>query len=177
MSDTVVIRPFTEGDADMLFDAVCESRAEVSQWMAWCTPGYSLEHAASFIRASIAGRATGSSYDFAVFDVHGEFAGCCGVNHINAIDKFANLGYWSRTSMTGRGVAPAAARAVAAWAFANTDLNRLEIVAAVGNLRSQRVAEKAGALREAVLRQRMIVRGTASDAVMYCLVRSTDQQR
>jgi RimJ/RimL family protein N-acetyltransferase len=98
-------------------------------------------------------------------------AGVCGVNHINNVDRFANLGYWIRTSLSRRGLAPAAVLAVAEWTFANTPLNRLEIVVAVGNTKSQRVAHKVGALREAVLHQRMMVNGAPSDAVMYAVVR------
>jgi RimJ/RimL family protein N-acetyltransferase len=71
----------------------------------------------------------------------------------------------------GRGVAPAAVRLVAEHAFRETDLVRLEIVCAVGNVRSQRVAEKAGAVREGVLRNRLLLPSGPSDAVMFSLVR------
>jgi RimJ/RimL family protein N-acetyltransferase len=87
------------------------------------------------------------------------------------MNRFANLGYWVRSSAAGRGVAPAAVRQVAAYAFRETDLNRLEIVIAVGNSRSQRVAEKVGATREGVLRSRLVLPSGPSDAVMYSLVR------
>jgi RimJ/RimL family protein N-acetyltransferase len=168
---SISIRLFTEADIDALYAAVDESRAEVSRWMAWCTPDYSREHASQFINASMAGHANGTSHDFAVCDARGVLAGVCGINHINLIDRFANLGYWTRSSCTQQGIAPAAVLAVAEWAFANTPLNRLQIVAAVDNVRSQRVAIKAGALREGVLRQRMLVLGLPSDAVMHSLIR------
>jgi RimJ/RimL family protein N-acetyltransferase len=169
--ETVSIRPLTEHDADTLLAAVRESYDEVSPWMVWCRPDYSIEHALSWIRSTISGHETGLSYEFGVFDALGTFAGACGINHINHLDRFANLGYWVRTSASRRGIATAAAQAVAKWTFANTDLNRLEIVAAVDNHRSQRVAQKVGALREGVLRQRMLVGGQPSDAVMFSLVR------
>jgi RimJ/RimL family protein N-acetyltransferase len=60
---------------------------------------------------------------------------------------------------------------VAEHAFQETDLMRLEIVCAVGNVRSQRVAEKVGALREGVLRNRLLLPSGPSDAVMFSLVR------
>jgi RimJ/RimL family protein N-acetyltransferase len=65
-----------------------------------------------------------------------------------------------------------AARLVAEYAFRETDLIRLEIVCAVANTRSQRVAEKVGAVREGMLRSRRLSSGP-SDAAMYSLVRST----
>ncbi len=168
------IRPFTEMDVNDLVEAVHESHAEISPWMVWCRPDYSTEHATAWIRDSIAGRALGTSYEFAVIDDSEILAGVCGVNHINNVDRFANLGYWIRTSLSGRGIIPAATLAVAEWTFAHTTLNRLEIVVAVGNNRSHRVAEKIGALREGVLRQRMMVGEIANDAVMYSLVRPTE---
>jgi RimJ/RimL family protein N-acetyltransferase len=57
------------------------------------------------------------------------------------------------------------------WTFANTTLNRVEIVVAVDNVRSQRVAEKVGAHRDAVLEKRVMVRGLPSEAVLYSVVR------
>ncbi len=170
---TVLIRPYTETDAHDLYLAVQESYAEISPWMVWCQPDYSLDHAISWIHSTIAARENGTSYEFAVLDEHGTLCGACGINHINTVDRFANLGYWIRTSKSGRGITPAAVLAVAEWTFANTDLHRLEIVTAVGNTKSQRVAEKVGALREGVLRNRLMVGGAPSDAVMYSLARPT----
>jgi RimJ/RimL family protein N-acetyltransferase len=167
----ITIRQVEESDADAVLAAVRESYAEVSPWMVWCTADYSMEDALKWIRATGEARAAGSACEFLVFDSSGALAGVCGINHVNSIDRFANLGYWIRTSRTGRGIAPAAVLAVAEWAFANTPLNRLEIVAALGNTRSQRVAEKVGALREGILRSRLVVGGVPVDAVMYSLVR------
>lgn len=82
----------------------------------------------------------------------------------------ANLGYWVRTSAAGRGVATGATRAVARFGFEQIGLKRIEIVAAVNNLSSQRVAEKAGAVREGVLRKRLLIRGESHDAVLFSLV-------
>ena len=51
-------------------------------------------------------------------------------------------------------------------------LLRLEIVCAVGNQRSQRVAARAGALREGILRHRLLLHDQPVDAVVYSLVRA-----
>ena len=77
-----------------------------------------------------------------------------------------------RTSAAGHGVARTAVTQVAAWAYAHTDLMRLEIIAATGNVASQRVAEHAGARREGVLRSRLFVRGQFQDAVVFSIVRT-----
>jgi len=68
-------------------------------------------------------------------------------------------------------LATPATRLVAAWGFANTKLNRLEILASVRNLASIRVAEKAGGVREGVLRSRLLLHGQPHDAVIFSIIR------
>ena len=84
-----------------------------------------------------------------------------------------NLGYWVRTSAAGRGAATRATRLAARFGFEQLGLHRIEIVAAIDNIGSQRVAEKAGAVREGVLRKRLLIRGKSQDAVLYSLIRET----
>jgi ribosomal-protein-serine acetyltransferase len=165
------IRAYEPEDAQALWEAVRESVAEVSPWLPWCHPQYSMAEAVEWIRSRAPLAAEGREYTFAIVGAEGRFLGGCGLNQINRIHRFGNLGYWVRTSATRQGVATEAARQVAAFAFGNTDLVRLEIVCAVRNEPSQRVAERAGAVREGVLKHRLLLRGRAVDAVMYSLVR------
>ena len=56
-----------------------------------------------------------------------------------------NLGYWVRTSRRGEGIAVRATKLAARYAFENVGLIRVEVVMAVDNSASRRVAEKSGA--------------------------------
>ena len=165
------IRPYAPEDAAALWEAARESVGEVHRWLAWCHPQYSVAEAEEWIRSRVALAAEGREYTFAIVGAEGRFLGACGLNQINRTHRFANLGYWVRTSATRQGVATRAVRQVADFAFGNTDLMRLEIVCAVGNRPSQRVAERAGAVREGVLRHRLLLHGQPVDAVLYSLVR------
>src|SRR5262249_23746632 len=110
-------------------------------------------------------------YNFAVVDKDGRILGGCGLNQIRPEHRLANLGYWVRTSETGHGVATAAVRELQRFAFTQTNLIRLEIVVAVHNIASQRVAEKSGAIREGRLRARLVLHGKPHDAALYALLR------
>ncbi|MFS8084914.1 MAG: GNAT family N-acetyltransferase, partial [Acidobacteriota bacterium] len=79
-------------------------------------------------------------------------------------------GYWVRTSAAGRGIATGAARLMARFSFEQVGLHRVEIVAAVPNIASQRVAEKVGAVREGVLRNRLLIGKESQDAVLFSLI-------
>jgi ribosomal-protein-serine acetyltransferase len=170
LSDNLVsaynVRLHQPQDAEEMHAAALESVADVHPWMAWCHERYLLDEARRWIAAQEELAHQGVAYEFAMRDEVGRFLGGYGINQISKANRFANLGYWVRTSAMGRGVAPTAARLVAEYAFRETDLIRLEIVCAVGNTRSQRMAEKSGAVGEGVLRSRLLLPTGASDAVM-----------
>jgi RimJ/RimL family protein N-acetyltransferase len=167
----ILLRTFSEADVNALFEAVRESIAEVSPWLPWCHQNYSIEETREFIGARELLSQGGEWYSFGIFESDGgNLLGGVGINFINRVHQMANLGYWVRTSAHGRGIATMATRLVAKFGFEELGLRRIEIVAAVGNLPSQRVAEKAGARREGVLRNRLLIRSESLDAVLFSLV-------
>jgi ribosomal-protein-serine acetyltransferase len=160
-------------DVRPILEAVRESLTELCRWMTWCHPGYSEADALRGISLQAQAREAGSAFEFLIVGDNGRLLGVCGINCINPGNRFANLGYWVRTSETGHGVAVQAVKLVASWSFEHTDLQRLEIVNAVGNQASERVAEKAGALREGTLSSRLCIHGSFHDAVMHSIIRPT----
>jgi ribosomal-protein-serine acetyltransferase len=167
----LLIRPYRAEDASALYEAVRESISEVSLWLPWCHPKYSIEESREFIGSRELASQGGEWYSFGIFETDsGGFLGGVGINFINRVHQMANLGYWVRTSAAGRGVATAATRMAARFGFEQLGLRRIEIVAAVANVPSQRVAEKAGARREGVLRRRLLIRGESVDAVLFSLL-------
>ena len=166
-----MIRPFRAADIDAVYQAVRESITELSSWMAWCHPEYSKEETAAYILASGEAWRNEEEFGFGIFDAETcAFLGSVGLNQINRAYQMANLGYWVRTSQAGRGVASTAARRVAQFGLEELNLQRIEIVVGIENRASQRAAEKTGARREGVLRQRLRTQGHPLDAVMYSLV-------
>jgi ribosomal-protein-serine acetyltransferase len=149
---------------------VRESLLELDPWMPWATADFSSDNARTWITASAEALPLGAAFEFVIRAADGALLGLCGLNHIDQENRRANLGYWVRTSQTGRGVAVAAVRLLVAWAFEHTDLERLEIMPSVLNLRSQRVADAMGAQREGVQRNRLLLHGTFHDATMYSIV-------
>ncbi|MEX2122074.1 MAG: GNAT family N-acetyltransferase [Pirellulales bacterium] len=158
-------------DIDAAYLAVRESIREVGAWLTWCHPDYQREDTAEWIRRCIAARAEGEFYEFFIFDRAGaELLGGCGLNQFDQVNLRANLGYWVRTSRTGSGVATAATRLVARFGLEDLGLERIEILAAAGNLASQRVAAAAGARREGLLRKRLRIAEFQQDAVSFSLI-------
>lgn len=175
--DDVAIRCYAPRDARALFEAARESIEQVYPWLEWCHPGYEISESRSWIEHCRRAWEAEEEYQFAIVGPGDEYLGGCGLNRLQRDHRVANLGYWVRSSAAGRGVATEAARQVALFAFEQTDLNRLEIITALENHASRRVAERLGAIREAVVRSRLFLHGEPHDAVQYALVRGTWEPR
>lgn len=172
LTDGVIrLRPYTVNDAQELYEAVRESIPEVQPWMSWCHPDYSIEETRQWLAMRAEVSEKGEDYGFRIADAESDrMLGGVGLGQINSLHRRGNLGYWIRTSTTRRGVATRATRLVARFGFEELKLIRIEIVAAVSNLASQRVAEKAGAVREGVMRKALLVHGISHDAVLTSLI-------
>jgi RimJ/RimL family protein N-acetyltransferase len=169
----ISIRPYALDDIPRVFEATVESKEELGRWMPWCHANYSMDDSRQWVESQVAAFPRGTEYEFVITSLDNRLLGGCGINHLDRLNLCANLGYWVRSSDRGRGVAVAAVKLLVDWAFANTDFCRLEVLASAANMPSQRVAEKAGADREGVLRSRIKLQGRMHDAVIYSFVRST----
>jgi RimJ/RimL family protein N-acetyltransferase len=70
----------------------------------------------------------------------------------------------------GHGHATRAVRLICAWGFDAMGAERIDLMAATGNAASQRVAERAGFTREAVLRSFMQAKDGRQDMVAFGLL-------
>jgi RimJ/RimL family protein N-acetyltransferase len=168
---SILIRRLCHEDIPPLHEAVRESLPNLCRWMTWCTGDYAIEDSRSFVLKSARAWDRREEFGFAIIDVQdGSFLGSIGLNQLNPTHQFANVGYWVRVSQAGRGVASAAVLLAARFAFEKLELRRLEFVIPMGNIASQRVAQKAGAKFEGILRSRVALGGHCHDAVMFSLV-------
>ena len=168
--------PFDVSFTEALFEAARESRNELSRFVSWYYPEYSMEDARRWLQARERERFEGRSYDFAITDAkNGELIGGCGIDRIQSKNRLGNLYYWVRTSQTNKGAATAAASAIAKFGLTSLNLIRLEIVVAETNFVGQSVAEKIGASREIRLPNRLILEGQILHAYMFSLLNQKNE--
>lgn len=168
----IEIRAYEPDDAPALYEAARESVSEVYKWLSWCHPEYRIKESELWLSEQVRKRQEGTAFAFAIVDSDGSYLGGCGLNEIDYKQKTANLGYWIRSSAMGQGIAVKAVARLSAWGFKNTDLMRLEIKCAAENVRSQRVAEKSGAVREGIRKFCLDIHGKKHDAVVFVIKRN-----
>ena len=172
LTDNVVtLRPFQLEDASQLYQAIHESLKELKPWMSWAHAGYSQQEAHDFIKITRGRWEERTLFAFAITDAStGDILGGCSLSHKHPVYHYCNVGYWVRTSRRGSGIAGRAAKLAARYGFEYGGIIRAEVVIAMGNEKSIRVAEKLGAHYEGILLNRMVVEKAVFDAHMYSMI-------
>lgn len=164
-TDRLTLRPIDAGDVDAYLDCVDD---EIRRWMSW-SEDFSKEKALRWCTEE-ASADLGRALNLAIVPAEtGRLAGVIGLGHADWATGVSEVGYWAGPAARGHGYVTEALRAMAAHAF-ERGLTRIELLAAVGNVASQRVAERAGFTREGVLRQARPVPGGRADMVVFGLL-------
>jgi [ribosomal protein S5]-alanine N-acetyltransferase len=81
--------------------------------------------------------------------------------------KSAEIGYWIGREFWGRGIVTGAIRATTTYAFSSLGMHRVFAVPFVRNPASSRVLEKAGYVREGLMRRSALKDGEVEDQYLY----------
>jgi len=166
------IRPWKADDVEDLYRLVRVSLPELGAWLPWCRPDYSRRDTAGWIAHCRDAWAARSEFPMGVFEAStGAVCGGVGINRIDPTARCANLGYWTGTPWSGRGVARAAATQAATFAFDELALLRLEILVHPDNSASRRVAEAIGARFMGVFPERLTLHDRETAAAVYQIER------
>jgi ribosomal-protein-serine acetyltransferase len=171
IDERTALRPLRLTDAAELFAVTAANRVYLRRWLPWLDAVQTEEHSREFVESAIEQRETGRGPIFAIAH-EGAIVGVIGFHPIDRIHTVGEIGYWLAEVFQGRGIMTACCRFVVRYGFHTLDLNRIQIPAATGNVRSRAIPERLGFRFEGVLRGRENLYGTFVDHAMYALLRS-----
>jgi RimJ/RimL family protein N-acetyltransferase len=167
----IIIRRYRQSDKPGRLASIRMSQTALSEWFNWSSPDEQEDENSEWFELYEHNWQQGVEYPFMIAArTSGMHLGECKINHINKIHRLANIAYWVRKDVTGQGIATDATLLLVRFGFFELRLNRLEIFMSLRNAASRRVAEKIGAPREGVLRNRILHRDGIEDAVLYSLI-------
>jgi RimJ/RimL family protein N-acetyltransferase len=124
--------------------------------------------ATTWIERYVEARMDGTREGFAAVDAEsGMFVGLALAPHIDIEGREGELGYLVAPNARGRGVATEILRQLTQWAFEEAGLLRAYLIVDVENVASQKVADRAGYVREGVMRSLHVKDGRRSDCILY----------
>jgi ribosomal-protein-alanine N-acetyltransferase len=166
---TCCIRPWREADAASLVEHA--NNINVAKYLRDRFPHpYTRKDAHDFLKYAAA---SADPSNLAI-EVDGTAVGAIGYVPGTDVERFsAEVGYWLGEAYWGRGIVSEAVVLVTGYAFTTLNLLRLFALPFADNIASARVLEKAGYVREAILRASCVKYGAPRDQLLYARVNAT----
>jgi RimJ/RimL family protein N-acetyltransferase len=128
---------------------------------------YTRAHALAFLKPALA---AAHPTNFCI-DVNGEAVGGIGFVCGTDVERYsAEIGYWLSEAYWRQGIVTEALMLVSSHAFATFNVLRLFALPFADNVASIRVLEKAGYVREGILRSSSVKYGQCRDQIMYARI-------
>jgi len=130
-----------------------ESISELKPWLPWAQQIPTPQETVAYCRRALAEHVLREEITCRLYLRESRaFAGAIWLTRLNGNVPSYEMGYWTRTSLSARGLMSEAVAALNGLGFETLGAKRIEIRTDEMNLRSRKVAERTGYLLEAVLR-------------------------
>ncbi len=164
-----VLRPWRDSDVRAVAEACRDP--EIARWTSVPDP-YTEADARAFLLYRYDAMLAGTTAPFAIVSNSDQLIGSIALMRMEPEHRRGEVGYWTARSGRRQGHTTRALRLICRWGCAYLGLERIDLFAATGNIGSQRVAEGAGFVREAVFRAYMRAKEGHQDMVAYGLLAS-----
>jgi len=164
----LTLRPYAADDIEAV--ASYSTRDEFIRFLP--LPPQTLESAAEFVRRVVDAQPDAKNdWHFAI--QIGETRKLVGAIRIGIREpehRQGDIGYVIHHDLWGRGYATESLGRILRFGFEELSLERIRATADIRNIASWRVMEKAGMLREGVMRRHRLIRGEWRDSVLYAAI-------
>ena len=172
----LLLRCPREGDGAAVHEAVVESLPELRAWPAslpWAMEEPSIAASETYCRESAAAFIKRSALVYLAFDSKGTLVASTSLHGINwNVPKF-EVGFWCRSSLTGKGYTKEAIGELVRYAFESLGARRIDSLPDEENTGSRAVCESVGMSLEGVLRnERITPKGSLRNTCVYAAARS-----
>lgn len=175
-TERLTIRAPRWGDGREMNEAIRESAEQLRPWMPFAEIIPTVEESEIAVRKARLKFMERSDLMLHLRDqVSQEFIGCSGLHRMDWNVRCFEIGYWIRSSWSGQGLVTEAVQGIEQFAITYLQANRLEIRCDSRNVRSAKVAERAGYTLEGILRRIKQDRtGAWVDIMIFSKVRGVD---
>ena len=171
VSSDIHLKLLEPRDSEELFKVTDGSRDYLREWLPWVDGTRTVEDSKSFIQMTINQYASNNGFQAGIW-FNDSLVGCIGFHAIDWSNRRTSVGYWLGQGFQGHGIMTKATEAMVDIAFEEYKLNRVEILAAVGNQKSRAIPERLGFQQEGCLRQYEWLYDHFVDHVVYTMLAS-----
>ncbi len=175
INENLTLELTAEKHTAALYNAVDRNREHLSQFLPWVGNMQSVADFQNYIHNCELLYQQGKEVSFVILS-NEDAVGRIGLHYIDRVNKNAAIGYWLTKNAEGKGIITKSCEAVINYGFHELDLERIEIKAAVENLRSRAIPQKFHFTKEGILRKAEFVNNHFLDIVLYSMLKDDWEQ-
>ena len=155
-------------DVEAIFKTIDGEREYLSEWLPFVEETTDISYTQAYVQSVID---TESKELICVIFYKNNLVGLVGTKDTDFGNRKTEIGYWLSETYQHKGIITKSCNALIQYAFNELDMNRIQIKAATGNYKSQRVAERLGFQREGIEREGELHAGGFVDLIVFSLLR------
>lgn len=141
VSPDILLKELTAADAQIIFDTIDTQRAYLGEWLPFVSFTTDVSFTEDFVNAYI--DSPRNNPTFTIW-YKGAFAGLIGFKDSDYDNEKTEIGYWLSKTFQHKGIITLACQKLIKFAFEELQMNRIQIKAAEGNIKSRSIPERLG---------------------------------
>lgn len=170
VDDNIKLEMTSEKFAAQLFSIINNNREHLSEFLPWVENMKSITDIKHYLQNCERLYEDKKEVSFIIM-MNETPVGRIGLHHLNLQNKIGSIGYWIDKNAEGKGIITKSCIKLTSYGFEQLELNRIEIKAAVRNVKSQAIPENLNFTKEGVLREAEFVNNEFIDLFLYSILK------
>ena len=169
VSNQIRLKEIGMDDVDKIFHIIDSEREYLAEWLPFVNETRKLADTMTFVKNYV--EAESKEPTFAIH-FKNQLVGLIGMKDTDLDNQKTEIGYWLSEKYQHIGIVTRSAEVLINFIFDELNINRIQLKAATGNFKSQRVAERLGFIREGIERDGELHERGFVDLVVFGLLKN-----
>lgn len=165
----IILKEISLEEVQPIFTTLVRERDYFSEWLPFVEHTKEIADTEYFVESIMHGDR--NNLTCAIY-YQNHFVGLVGLKDTDTTNKKTEIGYWLSENYQKKGIMTRACQAVIDYAFDVLEMNRVQLKAATGNIKSRQVAERLGFKQEGIERDGELHSRGYVDLVVFSLLKS-----
>ena len=167
VNEDITLKEIDLDDVESIFNSIVMDRDYLDEWLPFVSQTQEISNTLQFVTDYL--NSDRLNLTCTIWYQH-QFAGIVGLKDTDLENKKTEIGYWLSSSFQHKGIITLSCKALIKYIFEELELNRIQLKAATGNIKSQRVAQRLGFIHEGIEREGELHNRGFVDLVVFSLL-------
>ena len=170
VNSEIYLKTLDMSDVEERFKVIENNREHLKKWLGWLDNMLTIEDAQVHTETTMKELEDKSNYNFGIY-YNNKFAGIIAIKDISYRNQKAEIGYWLDKEFTGKGIMTQCCRVVINFAYETLNLNKITILTATENYKSQAIPKRLNFDLEGTLKEYECLYGKYVDNYIFSMLK------